>query len=456
MNDDAGSVCTERVQSRKRPLEGEVMEMEGPSVLNIEKDLMTAEGFGEAMDLVPSMLAARATRMFTNGDGKPRTSGEDKIATVPTRWLLKLAKDATFELFTHHLDDVQQSWGAPLDKEEALGYLICDALGIEVMPEEARAVGKKSSKLLKAAKGPDDKLKGGAAARRTRARQAADKRAAPAGEIAKELATIDEELNGARAAHWGAKVELPLPRGELVTPKPPDAATAAAQEDRAADAAIAAAKAKLAAVEAVCAQAAHAHSAAKRNLLKLLPPASAGQAGTLSERTQAQSSKLLERLELAREPADNVLGALLEAERSMLELGLALCDAEAAVDAARDAVREAEDGRAELLRVRATAAVAAEAAAEAAEMRRREEEWAKEDEEAWWQRYELEEAARQRAQEEEVVRQRAKDPPVFKLTGMRPEELGLFAETVGSGCWTTESLLKWCRGGGSDDLVELR
>ena len=99
--------------------------------------------------------------------------------------------------------------------------------------------------------------------------------------------------------------------------------------------------------------------------------------------------------------------------------------------------------------------MAAEAAAEAAEMRRREEQWAKEDEEASWRRTALDEAARQRAKEEEAVRQRAKDPPVFKLTGMAPAELGLFADAVGSGCWTTESSLKYCRGYATHLIVEL-
>ena len=43
----------------------------------------------------------------------------------------------------------------------------------------------------------------------------------------------------------------------------------------------------------------------------------------------------------------------------------------------------------------------------------------------------LDEAARQRAKEGEAVRQRAKDRPVFKLTGVAPPELGLFADAVG-------------------------
>ena len=117
--------------------------------------------------------------MFAEGDGKPRQSGEDKLAAAPTPWLLKLAKEAVAELFKLRRDEVQQSWGEPLDQEEAVGYLVCDALGSELLPAEARTIGKKAIKLLKAAKTEDDVLKGRAAARRARARKAAKKREAP-------------------------------------------------------------------------------------------------------------------------------------------------------------------------------------------------------------------------------------------------------------------------------------
>ena len=48
------------------------MEIEGERGLNLENDLMTSDGFGEAMELVPSQLASRATKMFTEGNGAPR------------------------------------------------------------------------------------------------------------------------------------------------------------------------------------------------------------------------------------------------------------------------------------------------------------------------------------------------------------------------------------------------
>ena len=101
---------------------------------------MMADESGEAMTLQPSVINAKATQMFTGGDGAPRRSGEGAVATAPTLWLIKLAKEAVFELFLHHRDEVQRSWGTMLDQEEAVGHLVCDALGLEILPEEARTI----------------------------------------------------------------------------------------------------------------------------------------------------------------------------------------------------------------------------------------------------------------------------------------------------------------------------
>ena len=141
MQDDAVSVCTARGQDHRRGHDAAAEDIEADPALNIEKDLMTADAFSEGMELVPSMLASRAALMFTNGVGQSTRSKEPALATVPTRWLLKLAKEAVSELFVLQRDEVQRSWGTLLDQEEALGYLVGDSLGTELLPEEARKVG---------------------------------------------------------------------------------------------------------------------------------------------------------------------------------------------------------------------------------------------------------------------------------------------------------------------------
>ena len=128
MNDALSDAGTARVDTRVRESGAVDMELEGERGLNLENELAAADGLGAAFDLVPSMLALRATKMFTEGDGKPSRSDEPALAAQPTLRLTKLAKEAVSELFEHHRDGVQESWGEPLDKEEALDYLVCAAL----------------------------------------------------------------------------------------------------------------------------------------------------------------------------------------------------------------------------------------------------------------------------------------------------------------------------------------
>ena len=109
MNDDGSSLITERVYPRTKEHDTMDIESEGNAALNMENDLMMADESGEAMTLQPSVINAKATQMFTGGDGAPRRSGEGAVATAPTLWLIKLAKEAVFELFLHHRDEVQRA-----------------------------------------------------------------------------------------------------------------------------------------------------------------------------------------------------------------------------------------------------------------------------------------------------------------------------------------------------------
>ena len=43
---------------------------------------------------------------------------------------------------------MQRSWGTMLDQEEAVAYLVCDVVGLEILPEEARPIGKAAVKAV--------------------------------------------------------------------------------------------------------------------------------------------------------------------------------------------------------------------------------------------------------------------------------------------------------------------
>ena len=308
MEDDASSVVGSRVTTGQHMTGAFDTELEGESGLNLEKDLMAADGLGEAMGLLPSMLAGRATKMFTGGNGAPRRSQEPELATSPTPWLIKLAKEAVHELFDLQRDEVQRSWGEVIDREEAVGYLLLDALGIEALPAEARDFGKKAIVTIyhpkKGLKQRDDALKGAAAAKRYKARQAAKKSEAAAAKLAERLAAIDAQRDADRAALWGQELDWQLPEGRLVSapaPAPPQPIDPAA-------AAMAAADAELAEAEAAEAAAAEARAAADDKL-------------AAAERAARSSSVALQALGLPGvSSCDELLAWLVAQQEAHLEL----------------------------------------------------------------------------------------------------------------------------------------
>ena len=102
IQDDTGTVCDDRVCHRREGAEGDNMEIEGQEGGNLENDLVAAEDLGELMDITPSQVTLRATKMFTEGDGAPCTSQEPAITTSATPWLINLAKEAVWQLFDLH------------------------------------------------------------------------------------------------------------------------------------------------------------------------------------------------------------------------------------------------------------------------------------------------------------------------------------------------------------------
>ena len=109
MSDDTDPIYTERVHSKEK--ESDAMDAEtnaGGPLFQENKDI-TSCGLEEALGLSQSMVAPRSTKMFTEGDGAPRMSGDDAIVKKPTKYLCKIAKTVVYELFEHHYDLVQRS-----------------------------------------------------------------------------------------------------------------------------------------------------------------------------------------------------------------------------------------------------------------------------------------------------------------------------------------------------------
>ena len=86
MDDDASQVGEGRTRPRTGMNQGVAMDIDEMEPRNMENDLVAADGLGELMELKPAMLAVRATKMFTEGDGAPRVSapGRSRMRAPPS------------------------------------------------------------------------------------------------------------------------------------------------------------------------------------------------------------------------------------------------------------------------------------------------------------------------------------------------------------------------------------
>ena len=115
MFDDTESICTQRVCTNEKDSDDVATELSSVAPLNLANEVIATYFFEDCMGLPSSIVAPRATKMFTEGDGAPRTSGDDAILKKPTRWLIKVAREVVAELFKHHRQRVQESWGVAID-----------------------------------------------------------------------------------------------------------------------------------------------------------------------------------------------------------------------------------------------------------------------------------------------------------------------------------------------------
>ena len=168
MDTDELDQHTQQLDDNHSTIDARAAALEAFEVCNLDCQLAAAQAAAGADGADPpldvAVVRARAAELFASGEGKLNFASGPKLAHEPTLGLVKLAKEARDDLFALHRTEVNTSTGEQLTKEDALGYLLGDVLGLELLPGEARAVGHKATGLLKAAKTRDDALLSGASA----------------------------------------------------------------------------------------------------------------------------------------------------------------------------------------------------------------------------------------------------------------------------------------------------
>ena len=153
-------------------------------------------------------LQQRGARMFLGVSAGPQASGDGRAASGATLELAKLATEAVEALWKGHRDEIRRCC-APIDKQEALGYLLADALGRPLLPtEHARPVGLKGQNAAKkeAAETAAAKAATRSAVRAATRAAAQDAAPAPQPRVAKA------ERDGVHLTLHGSRQPTELPR----------------------------------------------------------------------------------------------------------------------------------------------------------------------------------------------------------------------------------------------------
>jgi hypothetical protein len=156
--------------------------------------------------LTPILVRQRAAALFPVGNVVPAVKPElPAVVEDPTNELVALVYDAS--------KDVTLTRGQ-LAREEVVGYLVADLLGIELLPAEALRLGESARKAALTFKAASSQLKNGASAKSSKLRKAAGKDAVRATRLDAELEGLGTELEAAHRKLTHARLTLAgLPNG---------------------------------------------------------------------------------------------------------------------------------------------------------------------------------------------------------------------------------------------------
>ena len=173
---------------------------------------------------LPAGLKQRAAELFPGGTSVPAAKPRlPPAAPQVTRALLVAAFDARTKAALIH---------GKLSKAQVVAYLLADALGIEILPEETMKFGENATRDAIAAKDGAQKLKNVNSAKKTKMRQKAAKDATI--DLDPALEQLDKELDDDLRQHWRAPCTpagLPDPKSKVVESRPRPKAKPAVPDD---------------------------------------------------------------------------------------------------------------------------------------------------------------------------------------------------------------------------------
>lgn len=173
---------------------------------------------------LPAGLKQRAAELFPGGTTEPAARPRLPPATQQVTLALLVA---TFDA-SKKVPLIR----GKLCKAQVVAYLLADALGIELLPEEALKFGENAARDAIAAKDGAQKLKNVNSAKKTKLRQKAAKDATI--DLDPALEQLDKEIDDDLRKHWRAPCTpagLPDPKSKIVESRPKPKAQPAMPDD---------------------------------------------------------------------------------------------------------------------------------------------------------------------------------------------------------------------------------
>ena len=204
---------TASIVRTKLILPGTLYGCDGGRVDDAHRELLSA--------LMEESLYSRAEKVLTTNSNGPTASGDALLQGESTVDVCVRIKNTATKLYEKNRIGICSSPERPdlkMSQEESFGYLAFDLMrgSVELVPKEARDIGKRLDKWASTEKKAHENAKEKAKDKRKNARTAARNDEAKAASLDKTLAAIEADLEKKRADRLAKTIDLGLPHPNTV------------------------------------------------------------------------------------------------------------------------------------------------------------------------------------------------------------------------------------------------